>query len=324
MWKRQWRCLCVRVAHCDSPFSEAGYTGRVCIFSPKGPQQQTVDSIYQNHITVINETQHMAEREQSTSCRQIKSIQTASEILREIQSQSEATLSDLCDNTEIAKSTLHTYLQTLVAEGFLHKSDGVYRLGLRFVTLGESVRNRVELYQHGKEEVERLADETGEWVHLTVAYRNREVTLYEHNGGETVAMNYQRRTRESPQYLHCTATGKALLAHFDETQVTQTLATEELVQQTEETVTDADELRDELTEIRRRGYAINDEEEIRGMRSVGAPILDVDGTVCGAINVTAPKMRLSSEYLYSDLPELVMEAANIIEIKLESAAAGEE
>ncbi|AJF27650.1 IclR family transcriptional regulator [Haloarcula hispanica] len=263
----------------------------------------------------------MTEREPPTATRQIKSIQTASDILREIQSQSEVTLADLCDDVDVAKSTLHTYLQTLVAEGFIDKSDGVYRLGLRFVPLGESVRNRVDLYQIGKEEVERLAEETSEWVHLTVAYRNREVTLYEHNGGETVAMDYQRRTRESPQYLHCTATGKALLAHFDEAQVTDILASEELVQQTEKTITDPDELRERLAEIRRKGYAINDEEEIRGMRSVGAPIQDVDGAVCGAISVTAPKMRLSGEYLNSDLPELVMEAANIIEVNLESAAA---
>jgi len=266
----------------------------------------------------------MTERERPTSSRQIKSIKTASEILREIQSQSEATLADLCENVDVAKSTLHTYLQTLAAEGFIHKSDGAYRLGLRFIPLGESVRNRVDLYQIGKEEAERLAEETGEWVHLTVAYRNREVTLYEHNGGETVAMDYQRRTRESPQYLHCTATGKALLAHFDEARVAETLATEELVQQTEKTITDPDELHEELAEIRKRGYAINDEEEIRGMRSVGAPIQGVDGTVCGAISVTAPKMRLSGEYLCSDLPEFVMEAANIIEINLESAAARDE
>lgn len=271
---------------------------------------------------MINEDQHMTEREPPS--RRIKSMQTASEILRELQSQSEATLSDLCEDINVAKSTLHTYLQTLVAEDFIDKSDGVYRLGLRFIPLGESVRNRVDLYQHGKEEVERLAEETNEWVHLTVAYRNREVTLYEHNGGATVAVDYQRRTRESPQYLHCTATGKALLAHFDDDQITETVATEGLVQQTEKTITEPDELREELAEIQSRGYAVNDEEEIRGMRSVGAPIQDVDGTVCGAISVTAPKTRLSGEYLYSDLPELVMEGANIIEINLESAAARSE
>lgn len=271
---------------------------------------------------MINENQHMTEREPPT--RRIKSMQTASEVLRELQSQSEASLSDLCGNIDVAKSTLHTYLQTLVAEGFIDKSDGVYRLGLRFIPLGESVRNRIDLYQLEKEEVNRLAEETNEWVHLTVAYRSREVTLYEHNGGETVAVDYQRRTRESPQYLHCTATGKALLAYFDDDRVTETVATEGLVQQTEQTITDPDELREELEEIRARGYAVNDEEEIRGMRSVGAPIQDVDGTVCGAISVTAPKTRLSGDYLYNDLPELVMEAANIIEINLESAAASGE
>jgi DNA-binding IclR family transcriptional regulator len=93
-----------------------------------------------------------------------------------------------------------------------------------------------------------------------------------------------------------------------------------LVRQTENTLTDTDELFAELETIRERGYAVNDEEEIRGMRSVGVPIRGIDGDVCGAVSVTGPAARLTGERFESELPDLVMQTANLIEVNLETAA----
>lgn len=253
------------------------------------------------------------------SPRRIKSIQTASRILEAIQSLSEPTFSALCDEVEISKGTVHTYLETLADEGFVAKSDGLYHLGLRFVTLGESVRNQTDLYRVGQEEVEKLAEKTGEWVHLTVEYQGQEVTIYQSSGDRAIAMDYHLRMRESPQHLHLTATGKAMLAYFDETRIQAIIDQHELPQQTPKTTTDPEELFSKLEKVRDQGYAVNDEEEIRGMRSVGAPIQDIESNVLGAISVTSPTSRLSGEYFKTEIPELVIQAANIIEVNLETA-----
>ncbi|ELZ97012.1 transcriptional regulator [Haloferax mucosum ATCC BAA-1512] len=260
----------------------------------------------------------MDDSRQADAPRRIKSVQTASEILATIQRRSDPTFGDLCDELDASKGTVHTYLATLEDEGFVVKSDGHYRLGFRFVTMGETVRNETDLYRAGQLEVDKLAEQTSEYVHLTVSYRGKEVTMYESRGDNAIAMDYHLRMREAPQYLHCTSTGKAMLSHFNESRVRDIIDEQGLAEQTENTITDPEHLFRELEQIREQGYAINDEEELRGMRSIGAPIRGVDGDVSGAVSVTAPTSRLSGERFHTEIPELVMQAANIIEVNLET------
>lgn len=255
----------------------------------------------------------------SDSPRRIKSIQTASDILEAIQHLEAPTFTDLCGEVDISKGTVHTYLETLESEGFITKSGNEYRLGVRLVTMGESVRNQTDIYRAGQDEVEKLAEKTGEWVHLTVECQGQEVTLYESSGDRAIAMDYHLRMRESPQYLYHTAAGKAMLACFDRDRVRKLINRQGFVQRTEKTITDLETLFEELDRIQTQGYAVNDEEEVRGMRSVGTAVTGPDAAVCGAISVTAPTSRLSGDYFESEIPELVMEAANIIEVNLETA-----
>ncbi|WP_411963707.1 IclR family transcriptional regulator [Haloferax sp. YSMS24] len=251
--------------------------------------------------------------------RRIKSVQTASRIVSVVQRLSNPTLGDICAELDASKGTIHTYLATLEEEGFLMRDGQSYRLGLRFVTLSESVRNETQLYRAGKEEVDALAARTHEYAHLTLVQRGREVTIYESRGDDAVATDYHLRMRETPQHLHYSASGKALLSQFDDEQVRSILDSEGLAEQTANTITDRDELFATLEQIRERGYAVNDEEEIRGMRSVGAPIRGVDGGVCGAVSVTAPTSRLTGDRFKTEVPKLVVETANLIELNLETA-----
>ncbi|EMA04696.1 IclR family transcriptional regulator [Haloferax denitrificans] len=261
----------------------------------------------------------MSEGDAGDEPRRIKSVQTASRIVSVVQRLSNPTLGEVCAELDASKGTVHTYLATLEDEGFLTRTGRTYRLGLRFVTLGESVRNETPLYRAGKEEVDALAATTHEYAHLTVEHRGREVTIYESRGDDAVATDYHLRMRETPQHLHYSASGKALLSQFDDDRVRSILDSEGLVGQTANTITDRDELFAVLERVRERGYAVNDEEEIRGMRSVGAPVRGVDGAVCGAVSVTAPTSRLSGERFETEVPELVTETANLIELNLETA-----
>ncbi|MGM0398231.1 MAG: IclR family transcriptional regulator [Halobacteriota archaeon] len=261
----------------------------------------------------------MSERDSEDGPRRIKSVGTISDILRTIQFQDAPTFVDVVDAIDLSKGTVHTYLSTLEAEGFVTREEDVYRLGVRFIPMAETVRNETRLYRAAREEVETLARETEEYVHLTVADRNREVTIDERRGDNAIAMDYHLRMREAPQHLHYTSTGKAMLAHFAPERVDRIIETEGLVAQTDQTITDREELAAELADIRDRGFAVNDEEEVRGMRSVGAVVRGIEDDVAGAISVTAPKRRLSGDRFHTTVPELVMQAANIIEVNLETA-----
>ncbi|WP_313692468.1 IclR family transcriptional regulator [Halorarum halobium] len=257
----------------------------------------------------------------SDSPRRIKSLQNASEILEKIQYLQAPTFARLCEELELSKGTIHTYVETLHEEGFVGKSGNQYSLGFRCLTMGETVRNQSDLYQAGQERVRNLADETDEWVHLTAPFRGQEVTVYESSGDQAIGTDYHLQTRESPQYLHHTATGKAMLAAFDRERVEEIIDRWGLVRKTPATITDAERLFSELDRISDQGYAVNDEEEVRGIRSVGTWIQGRDDSVRGGISVTAPSSRFSGEYFNSTVPSMVKEAANIIEVNLEIADA---
>lgn len=252
--------------------------------------------------------------------RRIQSVENASEILTRVQQSNGATLGQLHEECALSRGTLHTYLSTLTDCGFLTKADGTYRLGFRFLTMGDHVRNGTPLYTAGQAEVDALADTSGEYVHLVVEHGGRQIAIYERRGKQAVGTGYHLQVRAAPQHLHDNASGKAILSRLPPERVDDIVSRDGLERQTERTITDPAELQAELETVRERGYAINDEEEIRGLRAVGAPILDSDGAVAGAVSVTGPTSRLQGERFDHEIPELVLEAANLIEVNLETAA----
>ncbi|SEP24828.1 transcriptional regulator, IclR family [Halogranum amylolyticum] len=257
--------------------------------------------------------------DQSTP-RRIKSIQNANQLLKIVQSHSDPTLDDICEEVSLSKGSVCTYLKTLEEEGLISCTDGTYQLGLDFLIRGESVRNHIDLYRGGMEVADDLAERTGEWVHLTIEHRGQELTIYETGGDKAIATDYHIQMREVLQYLHSTAAGKSMLAHFDRDYVEKIIDQHGLVKETEHTITDRDTLFEELEQVRELGYAVNAEEVIRGLRAVGAPIHGENNELCGAISLTAPTSRLSGENFEDRIPELVMETSNIIEVNLETAS----
>lgn len=83
---------------------------------------------------------------------------------------------------------------------------------------------------------------------------------------------------------------------------------------TENTVTDRDALLEELDEIRNRGVAFDDEEILEGLRCVAVPVSNQEKGLLGAISVASPTSRMKGSRFQEDLPELVTDTANVIQI----------
>jgi DNA-binding IclR family transcriptional regulator len=251
--------------------------------------------------------------------RTIKSVDTACRLVKLLRERREATVSSLADDLDLAPGTVHTHLATLKDHGLVVQESGGYRLGPRFLTLGEFVRNHSDLYQAAKEEIEALADESGECVHLLTEHDGRLVPVYERFGENAVAVEYHNRKREEPvKHLHCTAAGKAILAYTPDERVEEIVDTVGLPPNTPQTITDREALFDELERIRERGYSVADEEQLQGIRAVGAPIRDSNGNARGAVAVSGPTSRLKGEHFESAVPELVTQTANICEVNYET------
>ena len=115
-------------------------------------------------------------------------------------------------------------------------------------------------------------------------------------------------------YLHSTALGKAVLAHLPESYVYEIIDQHGLPAQTNQTITDPDELFDELETIRERGFAQDKGERAGGIRCIAAPVVDGEDRVLGAVSVAGPTNRMEEDRFGRTIPGMVRRAANVIEI----------
>lgn len=243
----------------------------------------------------------------------LQTVENAFAVIDALRRLEGARVTELADELEMSKSTIHDHLSTLRAHHYVVKDGDQYDLGLGFFEIGEYARKRRKIYEIAQPEVTNLAEETGEVANLMVEEHGRGVYLYRAHGENAVTLDTHTGKR---RYLHNTALGKAILAHFPEERVHEILDTHGLPQATKHTITDRDALFDKLDEIRERGIAYCGQERVEGLQCVAAPILSTDDRVLGAISVAGPTTRIKGERFRTEIPELVTQAANVIEINV--------
>lgn len=254
----------------------------------------------------------------SSERRQIGSLETASKILTVLKERGETNLAELDAEIDLTKGTLHTYLTTLVELSWIEKSDAEYRLGPQFMTYGAHVKNRHLVFRAGKRQARELAHRTGEICEIATEHDGKCVMLHRFYGENTFDTEYQLRNFEQTKHLHHGSLGKSMLAHMSPARVDEIIERDGLPEQTERTITDRATLLEELEGIRERGYSFNDQEELHGIRAVGAPVLNANGDVLGAFCLAGPRGRVDDERFFERFPELVTEARSLIEVNAEA------
>lgn len=243
----------------------------------------------------------------------VKSTEKAVEILEYLAANKQGRISQIAQDTGMAKSTVHRHLYTLRKHRLVGKEADIYYPGLGLLKLGELARNRKLAYPEAGKTVEDLANETGERSQFVVEEQRFGVYVYGARGEQGVKTN-PRIGKRLP--LHATATGKAILAHAPD-QLVEGVIERGLERLNEHTITGRDQLLAELEEIRERGYSSNNQENIVGLRAVGVPIKHANGALIGALSVSGPIQRFKGEWYEETLPQLLLESANELEINIE-------
>lgn len=243
----------------------------------------------------------------------VKTAQTTFRILETIKARDEATVTELTDEVALSKSSIHNYLKTLEHEGYVVREGNTYRIGLRLLDLGGYARHKQRIYQLAKEEVTKLAEETGEMTNLLVEEHGRGIYLHRANGEQAVKSDSYIGHRV---HLHNTALGQAILAHLPEERVDEIINRYGLPKTTENTITDRDVLFDRLERVREEGVAFDDEARLVGLRCVAKPIINKEGEVEGAISISGPTSRFQGERYQTELPEKLENATNVIELNI--------
>ena len=243
--------------------------------------------------------------------RTVQAVQHACRIVETLRDRREAGVTELADELGLAKSAVHGHLATLVDEGFVVKEGHAYRLSLRYLDLAEHVKEGVARYDIVEEQVEELADRTGEVVHFGVEERG--VVVYVAKArGESAVETASHVGKRMP--LHSTSLGKAILSRLPADRVTEVVEERGLPARTPATITDAEALREELDATRERGYALDDEENVSGVRCLGMPVSAPEGGVLGALSVSGPSKRMTDDRVDGELRDLLAQAVNVVEI----------
>jgi len=245
----------------------------------------------------------------------VKSVARALELLAALADGEELPLSDLAARASLVPSTAHRLLLTLIESGYVVQNPQTrrYGVGTRLLEYSVAVAQRLDdLRAAAAPVMTALAVEVGETVHLTVLDRHDVLFIAQELGPGRVRMHVDPGTRVS---AHVTAAGKSVLAWQAAETLDALLADWPLERFTEHTITDPDEFRRELDKARRRGWALDYEEQEEGVACVGAPILTSDALPTAALSVSGPTSRLRRGSLPA-LAGVVEQAAREVSARL--------
>jgi IclR family KDG regulon transcriptional repressor len=246
------------------------------------------------------------------------SMQTISRTIQILRSFSkdkkELSLAELHHKLGLSKSSLQRILNTLVINGFLEKDNKkkTYKLGIELYYLGKLVEEHSHLLTTAKPYLRDLRDRFGENVYLNIIENNeRKCIAFEEKKHDLMTISYIGQT--SP--LYAGASAKLLLAFLPSDKIKQYLQETELISMTESTITDKEKLKEELYNIKEKGYAISFGERVSGVCSISAPILNRWDEVIAGISISAPLVRVNDSII-DDFISSIKEVANQISNKL--------
>lgn len=246
----------------------------------------------------------------------VTTAKTSFKILELLQERDGAGVTEIATELELAKSTVYRHLATLLEMEYVAKEGDQYRLGFRFLDLGEYVKGHRDAYRMAEEKVAELAERTEERAQFIVEEHGRAVFVSRETGRHAVRTDPGIGKRVP---IHATASGKAILAKLPEPKVERIVESRGLERLTAHTITDRDELFESLERIGERGYSVNREENIKGLNAVGVPVLGQEDRVIGALSVSGPTKRLKGEWFTDELPELLNGIANELELNITHA-----
>jgi DNA-binding IclR family transcriptional regulator len=261
---------------------------------------------------VTSETKGMVETARTEASGQMLSYFKMMAILECFSRSDKAlTVLQISKRVDLPRTTVHRLVSTLKTLGLLEQDRDRerYRLGLKLFELGNTVLANMDVQREAAESINTLSNKTGLSVHLGVfdGHGIVMVSRLDSRGLNNVI------TLESAA-AHCSATGKAVLAHQSEA-VVKRLVSQGLPAFTTHTITDGEGLKEELRKTLKRGYSIDDREYEDWRRCVGAPIWNASGRVFAAISVTGDKDRYDKKTI-PEFAALVKQQARLISARL--------
>lgn len=226
-------------------------------------------------------------------------------------------LSELARALGASKSSTLALARTLVAFDYLRcaQPGPGYTLGMGLIRLGDIVGRQLSVAELCRPRIEDLSQATKMSASVAISDQGYPVFVDRVDGPGDVRFRTPLGQRQPP---HASAAGKAILAAMDGEEIRRMCAETGLAACTAHTITDTGTLLDDLTEARRRGYAVDDEEFAEGVICWAAAFFGPGGTCAGAVAVTGVKGDLP-DWRVDELGRIVRYAADDVSIMLDGS-----
>ncbi len=205
-------------------------------------------------------------------------------------------LKTLADATGLHASTAHRILSDLTLGGYVDRPEpGAYRLGLKFLELGNAVRARLNVRDVALSTMRELHRQVQQPVNLSVR-QGDEIVYIERAYSERSGMQVVRAIGGRAP-LHLTSTGKLFLASDEAARVRAYATRTALAGQTKNSITQLGQLERELQRVRQSGVAFDNEELELGVRCVAVGIRDDQGRLAAGLSISAPAHLMDDAWL---------------------------
>lgn len=237
-------------------------------------------------------------------------IQVAERIFQAVEELSlcePAGLVELSNRLELHKSTVHRILSSLQMMGYVRQEEdtGKYRLSLKWMEISNRITEKLDIVSIARPYLRKLSEISGETVHLVEVEGNEAIYIDKVESGSNSIRMVSRVGSRIP--LYCSGVGKAMLAERSDEEIEEIWNSSDIRAMTPKTILSLDEFLETIREIRKFGYALDNEENEMGVRCIAASILDHEGKARNAFSISAPVGRMTDEKLKM-LAEYVLES----------------
>jgi DNA-binding IclR family transcriptional regulator len=216
------------------------------------------------------------------------------------------------------KSSTHHLISTMCELGLIkRRSLGGYGLGLKLFELAGIANESNDLQREAMPLLREFAQKVQLTCHLGVLEQGEAVYLARVEGARDIVVRSHIGQRFP---VNCSALGKSLVAWLAPDQLDTVMAKLAFEKRMPKTVTNAGDFRLQLADVRRRGWALDDEEQAPNCRCIAAPIRDRDGAVVAAISAVGTLEQVDDKR-FETLAAQVIVAANAISETVYSTAA---
>lgn len=203
-------------------------------------------------------------------------------------------VTDIGNRIGLHKSTVHRILSAMAERGYIEKTSarGSYKLGLKLIEISSVYLNSIELKTEARPYLWELTSKLGQTSHLAILEGNDAVYIDKVDVVTSIRL-YSQIGRRIPVY--CSALGKSLLSGLAEPELDKIVKGCSFKKLTDNTIDNKNQLLSQVEEVRKNGWALDNEEHEEGVRCIASPIFDYRGKVIAAVSISGPSAAISPE-----------------------------